>query len=214
MGDGQPVADCLFCKIVAGEIPATVVRETASTPWRSRTCSRRPRRTTWSSRGAHYANAAELAAEAPELAAALLAEGGEVAKAEGLAADGYRLVFNTGSHAGADGVPCPPARAGRRPSGQLSGRPEGWVAEPDAGRAAMAFRLDMSVGRACLGFNSGGRCGEVPAAFKSVPGPPFQSEAPSGGAAGGRLSQLVLDRPPIPGGRTLSPWCPAPRPRS
>ncbi|NED87366.1 histidine triad nucleotide-binding protein, partial [Streptomyces sp. SID11233] len=24
---GEPQADCLFCKIVAGEVPATVVRE-------------------------------------------------------------------------------------------------------------------------------------------------------------------------------------------
>ncbi|NUR25721.1 MAG: histidine triad nucleotide-binding protein, partial [Catenulispora sp.] len=31
MADGQPVADCLFCKIVAGDVPATVVRETELT---------------------------------------------------------------------------------------------------------------------------------------------------------------------------------------
>jgi histidine triad (HIT) family protein len=99
MADGQPVADCLFCKIVAGEIPATVVRETEHTVAFKDLFPQAPTHDLVVPR-VHYANAAELAAEAPEIAAALLAEGGEVAKAEGLAADGYRLVFNTGSHAG------------------------------------------------------------------------------------------------------------------
>ena len=47
-----------------------------------------------------YPNATELAAGDPELAAELLREAGAVAAAEGLAADGYRIVFNTGDHAG------------------------------------------------------------------------------------------------------------------
>jgi histidine triad (HIT) family protein len=47
-----------------------------------------------------YANAAELAAGDPALAAELLREAGEVAKAEGLTEGGYRIVFNTGDHAG------------------------------------------------------------------------------------------------------------------
>jgi histidine triad (HIT) family protein len=99
MADGQPVADCLFCKIVAGDIPATVVRETELTfafkdinPQAAVHDLVVPR--------AHYADAAELAANAPELTAALLVEAGEVAKAEGVADDGYRVVFNTGAHAG------------------------------------------------------------------------------------------------------------------
>ncbi|GAA2032119.1 histidine triad nucleotide-binding protein [Catenulispora yoronensis] len=99
MADGQPVADCLFCKIVAGDIPAAVVRQTEDTvafkdinPQADIHDLVVPR--------AHYANAAELAANAPELSAALLVEAGEVAKAEGIADDGYRVVFNTGAHAG------------------------------------------------------------------------------------------------------------------
>jgi histidine triad (HIT) family protein len=99
MADGQPVADCLFCKIVAGDVPATVVRETADTlafkdinPQAGVHDLVVPR--------AHYANAAELAADSPELTAALLIEAGEVARAEGIADDGYRVVFNTGAHAG------------------------------------------------------------------------------------------------------------------
>jgi histidine triad (HIT) family protein len=99
MADGKPVADCLICNILAGEVPSTKVRETELTysfkdvhPEASTHDLLVPR--------AHYANAAELAANAPELAAALLVEAGEVAKAEGLDGGGYRIVFNTGSHAG------------------------------------------------------------------------------------------------------------------
>ena len=99
MADGRPQPDCLFCKIVAGEIPATEVRRTdltfackdinPQTPVHDLVVSR-----------AHYANAAELAENAPELAAALLVEAREVAKAEGIADSGCRVVFNTDAHAG------------------------------------------------------------------------------------------------------------------
>ncbi|GAA1963850.1 histidine triad nucleotide-binding protein [Catenulispora subtropica] len=99
MADGQPVADCLFCKIVAGEIPATVVRETENTFAFKDINPQAPIHDLVVPR-AHYADAAELAAHSPELTAALLVEAGEVAKAEGIADDGYRIVFNTGAHAG------------------------------------------------------------------------------------------------------------------
>lgn len=99
MGDGKPVADCLFCKIVAGEIPATVVRETEDTVAFKDLFPQAPTHDLIVPR-LHYANAAELAAAAPEVAAGLLTEAAEVAAVEGLAQDGYRLVFNTGSHAG------------------------------------------------------------------------------------------------------------------
>jgi histidine triad (HIT) family protein len=99
MADGKPVEDCLFCRIVAGSIPATIVRETDDTVAFKDLFPQAPTHDLIVPR-AHYANAAELAVEAPMLAAALLAEGGAVAEAEGLAEDGYRLVFNTGLHAG------------------------------------------------------------------------------------------------------------------
>ena len=98
MADGEPVEDCLFCKIVAGEVPSTVVRETAEIFAFKDLFPQAPVHDLVVPK-AHYANAAELAAAAPELAATLLTEAGEVAKAEGLA-EGYRLVFNTGGHAG------------------------------------------------------------------------------------------------------------------
>lgn len=99
MADGRPQSDCLFCKIVAGEIPATAVRKTDLTFAFKDINPQAPVHDLIVPR-AHYANAAELAAEAPELAAALLVEAREVAKAEGIAADGYRVVFNTDTHAG------------------------------------------------------------------------------------------------------------------
>lgn len=99
MADGRPQPDCLFCKIVAGEIPATAVRETELTFAFKDISPQAPVHDLVVPR-AHYGNAAELAANAPELAAALLVEAGEVAKAEGITDDGYRVVFNTGAHAG------------------------------------------------------------------------------------------------------------------
>lgn len=99
MADGQPQPDCLFCKIVAGEIPATVVRETDRTFAFKDINPQAPVHDLIVPR-AHYANAAELAAAAPELAAAVLVEAAEVAKAEGITDGGYRVVFNTDAHAG------------------------------------------------------------------------------------------------------------------
>jgi histidine triad (HIT) family protein len=99
MADGQPQPDCLFCKIVAGEIPATLVSQTDLTVAFKDIHPQAPVHDLVVPR-AHYANAAELAANAPELAAAVLVEAGEVAKTEGIAEDGYRVVFNTNAHAG------------------------------------------------------------------------------------------------------------------
>lgn len=49
---------------------------------------------------AHHANLAELAAADAGLLAELAAHAREVAVAEGIADDGYRVVFNTGAQAG------------------------------------------------------------------------------------------------------------------
>jgi histidine triad (HIT) family protein len=94
---GEPQSDCLFCKIVAGEIPATVVRKT------ERTLAFRDIRPQAPTHvlvipHAHYPNAAALAAAEPAVAAELLTEAGATAKGEGL--DDYRLIFNTGAGAG------------------------------------------------------------------------------------------------------------------
>ncbi|MEW2284626.1 MULTISPECIES: histidine triad nucleotide-binding protein [Streptomyces] len=94
---GEPQNDCLFCKIVAGEIPATIVRETETTVAFRDINPQAPTHVLVIPK-AHYENAAELAAGAPRIAADVLAETKAVADEEKL--DSYRLVFNTGSGAG------------------------------------------------------------------------------------------------------------------
>ncbi|KJS62421.1 HIT domain-containing protein [Streptomyces rubellomurinus] len=94
---GEPQPDCVFCKIVAGEIPATVVRKTERTLAFRDIAPKAPVHVLVIPH-VHYANAAELAAAEPGIAAELLAEAGAVAKDEGLR--DYRLIFNTGAGAG------------------------------------------------------------------------------------------------------------------
>ncbi|NYI06674.1 histidine triad nucleotide-binding protein [Allostreptomyces psammosilenae] len=96
---GEPQADCLFCKIVDGEVPATVVRETDHTVAFRDINPQAPTHVLVVPR-AHWRNAGELAAGDPVVAAALLADVAAVAEAEGLVDSGYRTVFNTGSGAG------------------------------------------------------------------------------------------------------------------
>lgn len=95
---GEPQADCLFCKIAAGDVPATIVRETDTTVAFRDINPQAPTHVLVIPR-AHYADAASLAAAAPELAADVLREAGQVA-ADEKAEAGYRIVFNTGSGAG------------------------------------------------------------------------------------------------------------------
>lgn len=97
MSDPAPEADCLFCKIVAGDIPATVVHETDHTvafrdvaPVAPSHCLVVPRR--------HFANAVEVAESEPEALIEMVEAARDVAAADGLD-DGYRLVFNTGAAA-------------------------------------------------------------------------------------------------------------------
>ncbi|MFJ3226501.1 histidine triad nucleotide-binding protein [Streptomyces sp. NPDC086783] len=94
---GEPQDDCLFCKIVAGQIPATVVRETETTLAFRDINPQAPTHVLVIPR-AHHADAAALAAAEPALAADVLREAGQIAAQEGL--DSYRIVFNTGSGAG------------------------------------------------------------------------------------------------------------------
>jgi histidine triad (HIT) family protein len=92
-------ADCLFCKIVSGEVPAEVVRETDSTVAFRDINPQAPVHVLVIPR-AHHATMAEMAQADGALAAQVLAECGEVAAAEGVAENGYRTVFNTGPEAG------------------------------------------------------------------------------------------------------------------
>jgi histidine triad (HIT) family protein len=89
--------DCLFCKIVAGDIPADVVHETGTTLAFRDLEPQAPTHVLVIPRD-HHPNAAALAADAPEVSVDLLNAVAEVAKQEGLE-EGYRLVFNTGAQA-------------------------------------------------------------------------------------------------------------------
>lgn len=93
------VPDCLFCRIIAGELPGDTVAETDTTiafrdinPQASTHVLVVPR--------AHYRDAAELVAADPALLAETLVAGVAVAEQEGVDGTGYRLLFNTGAHSG------------------------------------------------------------------------------------------------------------------
>lgn len=89
--------DCLFCRIVAGEIPATVVKEGDRVLAFGDVNPQAPTHVLVVPRD-HHDNVAALAAADPDalaelvtITSAIAADGGE---------DSYRLVFNTGERAG------------------------------------------------------------------------------------------------------------------
>ena len=89
--------DCLFCRIVAGEIPATIVHETPNTttfrdiePQAPTHVLVVPKR--------HVPTMAELTEVSPEELAEVIRAVGDIARMEGLER-GYRAVFNTGPDA-------------------------------------------------------------------------------------------------------------------
>jgi histidine triad (HIT) family protein len=92
-------ADCVFCHIVAGEIPATVVRETDRTMAFRDVSPQAPVHVLVVPRD-HLVDLAAVAAADPTLSGQLLDECLAVARAEGLVDAGYRVVFNTGEEGG------------------------------------------------------------------------------------------------------------------
>ncbi len=92
------MSDCLFCRIAAGEIPATIVDETETTlsfrdiapvsPTHVLTIPKR-----------HVANLAEAVQVDQAIVADVMAQCVRVAQLEGLTS-GYRVVVNTGPDAG------------------------------------------------------------------------------------------------------------------
>jgi histidine triad (HIT) family protein len=92
-------SDCLFCRIIAGELPAEVVAETERTFAFRDVSPQAPTHVLVVPRE-HYADAAALYAADPGLLADTIAAGVRVAEQEGIADTGYRLLLNTGAHAG------------------------------------------------------------------------------------------------------------------
>ncbi|GIE91136.1 HIT domain-containing protein [Actinoplanes regularis] len=113
---------CLFCRIVAGEIPATVVHRTETTIAFRDIDPKAPTHVLVIPVG-HYADVVTLAAADPAAAADVLAAAAAVAEIEGLTGDGFRIIFNTGEYAGQEvfhvhahvlgGAPLGPMLAGR-----------------------------------------------------------------------------------------------------
>jgi histidine triad (HIT) family protein len=93
--------NCLFCRIVAGEIPATVVHETDTTLAFRDIDPKAPVHVLVIPKD-HHPDLAALATADPKAAADVLAAVAAVAESEGLLTDGYRLIFNTGRHGGQD----------------------------------------------------------------------------------------------------------------
>ena len=86
-------ADCLFCRIVAGEIPATVVKETATTLAFRDIGPKAPVHVLVIPKE-HYPDVATLGQGDPAARRRLLAAAAAVAEDEGLLGDGFRL-FST-----------------------------------------------------------------------------------------------------------------------
>jgi histidine triad (HIT) family protein len=93
------VADCLFCRIVAGEIPATIVYQNDQvvafrdiTPQAPTHVLVVPRR--------HIASLSDLAPGDDALVGEMVRAAAGIAKEAGHADRGYRTVFNTNADAG------------------------------------------------------------------------------------------------------------------
>ena len=99
LGTGEATEqDCLFCRILRGEVPSDAVLETELTysfrdiqPAAPVHVLVVPKR--------HIASAAAVATADGPLLAALFAASQQVAEKEGVAERGYRLVFNVGDDA-------------------------------------------------------------------------------------------------------------------
>ena len=91
--------DCLFCRIVAGEIPATTVLDTAGALAFRDLNPKAPTHVLLIPKE-HVTHAGELTAAHGDLLGDLFEAAAQVAAQEGVAEGGYRLVFNVGDDAG------------------------------------------------------------------------------------------------------------------
>ena len=97
--DRSPDPDCLFCRIVAGEIPSTPVAENDAVLAIRDIAPRAPTHVLLVSRE-HIPSAAELTEADAPLLGRLFALAAEIARSEGIAEGGYRVVTNIGSWGG------------------------------------------------------------------------------------------------------------------
>jgi histidine triad (HIT) family protein len=90
--------DCLFCRIVAREIPAAVVRETETTLAFRDIAPKAPVHVLVIPKD-HHVTLSDVASADPALAATILTEARDVAGTEGIG-DGWRLIANNGAPVG------------------------------------------------------------------------------------------------------------------
>ncbi|MDB5097010.1 MAG: histidine triad nucleotide-binding protein [Cyanobacteria bacterium RYN_339] len=93
------MSDCLFCKIVAGQIPATKVREDEHTVAFRDINAQAPTHVLVIPKR-HVPAFGALTAEDGPLLAHMANAVNAVAEAEGVAGTGFRVVCNNGAHAG------------------------------------------------------------------------------------------------------------------
>ena len=123
------MADCLFCAIVAGDIPSTEVLSTDLVyafrdlnPVAPTHVLVVPRE--------HIVDAADITADHGDVLVEMFDVARRVAEAEGLAERGYRLVFNVGAGLGQQRPPSAPPRP-RRPPARLAARLNGPASRGD-----------------------------------------------------------------------------------
>lgn len=90
---------CIFCEIIAGRLASDQVYADDSCVAFRDIHPAAPKHVLVVPRK-HIATMSDLGEEDEELAGHLLRVGAQVAKSEGIAESGYRLVFNTNEHAG------------------------------------------------------------------------------------------------------------------
>ncbi len=95
----QPDPSCLFCRIVAGEIPAARVHEDERVIAIRDIAPRAPTHVLFLPRE-HIVSAADLTIADGPLLGALFSAAADFARREGLAAAGYRMVTNIGRWGG------------------------------------------------------------------------------------------------------------------
>lgn len=91
--------DCVFCKIVAGDLPAQLLYEDERAVAFADLNSQAPVHLLVIPRH-HYENVVEAAAEDPELVGHLFTVIRQLVTERGLAGDGFRVVCNTGRGGG------------------------------------------------------------------------------------------------------------------
>lgn len=91
-------SECIFCRIADGAVPATIVREDEHTVAFRDVDPKAPLHVLVIPRR-HIASINDVADDDAQMMGALFVAARDVAAAEGIAEDGYRLVVNTGAAA-------------------------------------------------------------------------------------------------------------------